>query len=358
MDDMSLRNSWNSFLDEKEVWGTWILVKTGESTNSWWEECSRRLKSNTRNHANVLLENGLWIPLWKQNLITLTLWGLLKPISHWTEFNGVWDFSKLDYLRNSCLILKSKDPSIETPPLSEERLLYIKESIKKNWLFPYYQKIVDREWKVFKYEVLVRWLWINGELLYPNEILLLSKEDIATELEEYYGSVFYSEETFSISFNLCADSIKSDAYQRFLEQLKTPWKIKRAITFEVLESDSHERVDKEYLDLLEQARQEGVFVAVDDFGAWFSDLLRVAEVEPDYIKIDWSYIKDILTNTFKREFIKAIIKKAKSINAKTIAERVETKELFEELKELWVDYFQWYYFWRPNPLDEIKKEIN
>ena len=64
-------------------------------------------------------------------------------------------------------------------------------------------------------------------------------------------------------------------------------------------------------------------------------------------------VKNIKTNSYALSIIKTIITFAKEQNIKTIAEYVETKEIFDILKDLGIDYSQGYYFGKPTLLPEV-----
>jgi EAL domain-containing protein (putative c-di-GMP-specific phosphodiesterase class I) len=77
------------------------------------------------------------------------------------------------------------------------------------------------------------------------------------------------------------------------------------------------------------------------------------DYQPDILKIDGSLVKNIQTDNYALSIIKTIITFSKEQNIKTIAEYVETKEIFDILKDLGIDYSQRYYFGKPTLLPEI-----
>jgi EAL domain-containing protein (putative c-di-GMP-specific phosphodiesterase class I) len=93
----------------------------------------------------------------------------------------------------------------------------------------------------------------------------------------------------------------------------------------------------------------GITIAIDDVGAGFSSLEAVMELKPKYVKIDASLVRGAAENPGKRGMIKAVHALAKSIDAETIAEGVETKEDLEEVTNLGVTYAQGYYIAKPGP---------
>lgn len=99
--------------------------------------------------------------------------------------------------------------------------------------------------------------------------------------------------------------------------------------------------------LLNHYRKQGYEIAVDDAGAGYSSLQAITELEPEYIKIDRSLIKDIDKNQIKESLLEAFLLSAKKMNSKVIAEGIETAEELRILSELGVDYCQGFFLAKP-----------
>lgn len=94
---------------------------------------------------------------------------------------------------------------------------------------------------------------------------------------------------------------------------------------------------------------EGFSIALDDLGAGYSSLRLWSEVQPEYVKIDRHFISGIEKDKVKRDFVRSIVEIARAVKSQVIAEGIETRQEFETLSEIGVDYLQGYYFARPNP---------
>ncbi len=92
----------------------------------------------------------------------------------------------------------------------------------------------------------------------------------------------------------------------------------------------------------------GFPIAIDDVGAGYSSLRSVAEVEPDYLKVDLSLIREVHRSSLKRSMLDSLMSIATTIDAKVIAEGVEDREEYQALREMKIDMGQGYYFGRPN----------
>jgi diguanylate cyclase (GGDEF)-like protein len=94
-------------------------------------------------------------------------------------------------------------------------------------------------------------------------------------------------------------------------------------------------------------RKMGFQVAIDDLGVGYSGLQLWSELQPDIVKIDKHFIKDIDTDEIKREFVRSILTIAQRLNCKLIAEGIETKQELDQLIEIGVKLGQGYYLGRP-----------
>ena len=100
---------------------------------------------------------------------------------------------------------------------------------------------------------------------------------------------------------------------------------------------------------VEHYQGEGFSIAIDDLGAGYSSLRLWSELKPEYVKIDRHFVSGIEGDKVKRDFVRSIVEIARAVNSQVIAEGIETRQEFETLSEINVDYLQGYYFARPNP---------
>ena len=98
---------------------------------------------------------------------------------------------------------------------------------------------------------------------------------------------------------------------------------------------------------LKEMRARGVRVAIDDVGEGYSSLNAIAELKPDFIKMDISIIRDMDKDNVKQNLVRLVAGLAKNINSRLIGEGIETKEECDTLKSLGVDYGQGYFFMKP-----------
>lgn len=101
---------------------------------------------------------------------------------------------------------------------------------------------------------------------------------------------------------------------------------------------------------LQRLKKQGFQIAIDDLGSGYSGLMLWAEVQPDYVKIDRHFIRDIQDDLVKREFVRSIYYLCASLGCKLIAEGVETEAEFKLVRELGIGNLQGFYLGRPKAI--------
>ncbi len=117
----------------------------------------------------------------------------------------------------------------------------------------------------------------------------------------------------------------------------------------VIEVSEREAIDDypAFRSALQDYSKLGFSIAVDDTGAGYSSLEAIVELQPDYLKLDMSMVRDIHEHPLKQELIRAIASFSKKIGATIIAEGIETTEELDVLSEIGVPLGQGYLFGRP-----------
>jgi EAL domain-containing protein (putative c-di-GMP-specific phosphodiesterase class I)/CheY-like chemotaxis protein len=99
--------------------------------------------------------------------------------------------------------------------------------------------------------------------------------------------------------------------------------------------------------LLNEFREKGIEVAIDDAGSGYASLEAIAALAPDYLKITKSLVSTLADEPIKQDLVKMLVELGGKINAKTLAEGIETEEEFQVCRELGIDLLQGYYFAHP-----------
>lgn len=231
---------------------------------------------------------------------------------------------------------------------------FVKEALDENRVMCYFQPIYDyKKQEIAKYEALVRIVTKEGKIITPFEFLPKIKgTNIHYKLTQrilhiVFEKIKESKKEISVNINF-SDLINEDIVGSIESYLSQNSECAKKISFEILESDEIDNVAlfKERTDILHKL---GAKISIDDFGSGYSNFKTIIDVEANYLKIDGSLIKNIDTNDKDYKVAKSIIHFAKQADMQTIAEFVHSREVFEKLKELDVDFMQGYYISPPNP---------
>ena len=109
---------------------------------------------------------------------------------------------------------------------------------------------------------------------------------------------------------------------------------------------------------MEQLRTNGFKLSMDDFGTGYSSLSQLMKMPIDYLKLDKSFIDNCINDDPENKthkFIANVVRIAKDINCKVVAEGVETKEQRDTLLEAGCDIIQGFYYAKPMPVSEYEK---
>ena len=124
------------------------------------------------------------------------------------------------------------------------------------------------------------------------------------------------------------------------------------IIFEITESSVIENIDIARHFIVE-LKSLGCRFALDDFGIGFSSLNYIKHLPVDYLKIDGSFVRNLLHDTVDQHLVKAMVVVARGLGKKTIAEFVENEETLHLLREYGIDYAQGYHVGKPRHVSEL-----
>ena len=227
-----------------------------------------------------------------------------------------------------------------------------KSAIEDDRVVAVYQPIVDKDANVVKYETLMRLRdEQRTELIAPfyflNTAIQTGLYNTLSSNIIFDGLHFLEKTKYDLSFNFTYGDIINKSFLEEIELFfkKTPDLGKRAI-FEITENEIIEdyAVMRKFI---KRFRSYDIRFAIDDFGSGFSNFEYILEIEPDYLKIDGSLIKDIDTNEKSYVLVNAIVDFSHRLGIKVIAEYVHSNEIFQMLKKLDVDEYQGYFFDKP-----------
>lgn len=227
------------------------------------------------------------------------------------------------------------------------------EAIEKNLFVPYFQGIQNNKIAaISKYEALAR-IHYKGQVLTPYNFIeaaqLSGVLPKITRIMIKKSFAIMSHYNYEFSINISEDDLSKNYLLDFLLATCETYNIlPERVTLEILEGISSSGKAGHLLQI-KQLKKAGFKIAIDDFGAEYSNFERVLDLEVDYIKIDAKYIKHIDTDSKSYEVVKAITYFCENTGIETIAEFVSTPAIQEVVDSLGIAYSQGYLFSEPQP---------
>lgn len=228
----------------------------------------------------------------------------------------------------------------------------IKHAINNNGIIPYFQGIIDnRTKKIIKYEALVRLIDEDKTVYLPSQFLPIAKESGLYEEVQFImiNKIFdkIDETNKEISLNLLYSDILNPKLNALVFSRLKSSKYPKCCVFEILETQ--QITDYSEVEVfIEKVHSFGGKIAIDDFGNGYSNLTRFIDLKLDYIKLDGSIIRDINTKETAKYIVEAVVGFAQKINVQTIAEYVWSKDVFDTISKIGINYSQGFYFSKPD----------
>ncbi len=238
--------------------------------------------------------------------------------------------------------------------------LALKQSIGNNELSLNYQPIVNgKTGRIKGLEALAR--WHNSELgqVSPAEFIAVAEKtgivsDISLHLfEKAIADLKRWPSSLYLSFNLSAHDVASS---EILEQLKNILDnhgvSSQRVQFEITETTIMSDLES-CADTTRALQDQGFMIALDDFGSGYSSLSYVHKLAFNNLKIDRSFVKNLIGDPRSQGVVKTILELCASFKANCVVEGVETVEQKELLLSLGCQDMQGYYFYRPNKIENL-----
>jgi len=240
----------------------------------------------------------------------------------------------------------------------------LRQGLQRQELRLHYQPVVDENGTTIGVEALVRWQHPERGLILPGEFIdLAEKTGLIIPLGQWVlqaacqqlvtWSVDATTRDLSIAVNVSARQFRqTDFAQQVLELLRTsganPYRLKLELTESMLLSDVEDAVRK-----MRELRSIGVGFSLDDFGTGYSSLAYLKRLPLDQLKIDQSFVRDVLTDPNDAAIVRTILALARSMDLMAVAEGVETEGQHQFLLDNGCWAFQGYLFGRPVPVHEL-----
>jgi len=266
-----------------------------------------------------------------------------------------------------CTITKVSH-SLDHVPADTIQYNDIKKALENNEFVLYYQPIYDLEKNIIVgAEALIRWAHPEKGILTPYHFLpIVEKTSFMKPLSEYVSRKAIEQlatwkklgfRKIQVSINLSMREFEEEDYPHILDTLLK----KNAIETSQLKVEITENIamtnEKYSLAQFTKLKESGIEISLDDFGTGYSSFSMLEAFPIDTLKIDKSFVTDMVKNEDHYSIVKAMISMAHSLNIKVIAEGIEDKEVASLLGSMMCDYVQGYYFSRPIPAFEFQELI-
>ena len=210
---------------------------------------------------------------------------------------------------------------------------------------------------VFAYECLVRGLDHDGSLIPPNRLYetardadLLFPLDRAARLAAIHAASSHGldagEAHLFINFNPTSIYDPSFCLRSTIAAIAETALCPARVVFEVVESDRIDEVGH-LSRIVDHYRAAGFKVALDDLGSGYGSLNLLAELQPDFVKLDMQLIRGVDGDPFKAGIVGKLLELARSLGIEAVAEGIETEAEWRWLRDHGADYLQGYYIARP-----------
>ncbi|SIS95006.1 EAL domain-containing protein [Neptunomonas antarctica] len=247
-----------------------------------------------------------------------------------------------------------------------QRLIAVKNALRSaidnaEYRLVYQPKVDPHKGVITGYEALLRWDSKGLGMVSPAEFIPIAEE--STEIENITDWVIkcvtkdkqqsVKLRHANVAINISAKQFKSDSWVNTLRDMDGNGQLNVAlITVEVTETaliDSFENT----LVQLSALRHLGATIAIDDFGIGYSSLSYLKKMPIDYVKIDRSFVQDIVNDPDDQAIVQTVITMSHALDIKVIAEGAESVEQVTFLKSRGCDEIQGYFYAKPLELSQV-----
>jgi diguanylate cyclase (GGDEF)-like protein/PAS domain S-box-containing protein len=249
----------------------------------------------------------------------------------------------------------------------------LRTALQSRQLDVHYQPIVDLESnRVIALEALLRWKHPNFGYVRPERFVTIAEEAglimpigdfVLQRVMDDMGAWRRAEgKLVPVAFNVSAvqlqrsnlvDSICRIAQEYGVEASMLQIEITESAVFERREASAREAS----YDTVAKLRALGVHIAIDDFGTGYCSLSYLKRWHVDTLKIDRSFVRDLVTDLSDLAIVSAIIAMARHLNIEVVAEGIEGWPQLEKLRQLGCRYAQGYLFARPAPAQDCLRYL-
>ncbi|WP_373070676.1 EAL domain-containing protein [Sulfurimonas sp.] len=239
----------------------------------------------------------------------------------------------------------------------------LKKAIKnKEFVLHYQPQINLADNRIVGVEALLRWEHPKQGIISPMCFIPVAESSgLIVEIGEWVlleackQAVLWNNDgkNISVAVNVSAVQFKRGNLEKVVKTVLAetglnPKYLELELTESILINDT-----ETVLEAVKAIKELGIQLSIDDFGTGYSSLSYLKRFAVDKLKIDQSFVKDILNDKDDAKIVQTIIQMAKNFNLKTIAEGVEDKDVLKVINEFGCDEVQGYHFAKPMCKDEF-----
>lgn len=242
--------------------------------------------------------------------------------------------------------------------------LDLRYALDRNELLLYYQPVMDMpSHNLYGVEALLRWRHPEQKLITPDKFINLAEETgliipigewvirtVCMQIKAWQDQGFYVPR---VAINLSARQFRDKDLINNISRILSETGVKaKHIALEITESMLIDNIEK-VVETLNRLDAMGLHISIDDFGTGYSSLSYLKQFPIHTLKIDRSFVRDLVSDKNDRTIVAAIIAMAHSLEMEVIAEGIEMEEQLNFLVTQKCNHYQGYYFSKPVTVSEI-----
>ena len=246
----------------------------------------------------------------------------------------------------------------------------INEALEEDMFCLFYQDVIPasagKKSAKKRFELLVRIKTLDGSYILPGAFLPAAERyNLSTKIDQWVidsalnwlssdNNILQTVESCAI--NVSGHSLSNENFLNFCIDKITKSKVPaNKLCFEITETAAIANLGSARI-FMSELKEKGCSFALDDFGSGLSSFAYLKNLPVDYIKVDGTFIRDLLIDPVDYEMVTAINRLGHVMDKLTIAEFVENDEILHMLNDIGVDYAQGYGVSRPKPIELFLSE--
>jgi diguanylate cyclase (GGDEF)-like protein/PAS domain S-box-containing protein len=212
------------------------------------------------------------------------------------------------------------------------------------------------------FELMVRLRDEDGTLVPPNEFIpaaerynvmvMVDRWVVGRAIELLAACVQQGRRLPLVAVNLSGTSINDEDFLEYVLSRLHDERVARALCFEITETAAVASLSKATY-FMRELKARGCRFSLDDFGSGVSSFVYLKTLPVDFLKIDGHFAANVAHDVVDRSMVEAIAKIGSAMQVATIAEKVESAEVLQVLKQIGVDYIQGFHLAEPCAIDDV-----